>query len=43
MPLMLALQYIMSLNYLDAQMPLNLNYFLASFSDFRNPSILYNP
>lgn len=43
MPLMLALQYIMSLNYLNTKMPLNLNYFLSSFQDFRNPSIFYNP
>lgn len=42
-PLMLALQSIMSLNYLNTQMPLNLRYFLNSFADFRNPSILYNP
>jgi hypothetical protein len=43
MPLMLVLQYIMSLNYIDTQRPLNLDLFLASFADFRNPSILYNP
>ena len=43
MPLMLVLQYIMSLNYIDTQRPLNLDLFLASFRDFRNPSILYNP
>ncbi len=43
MPLMLTLQYIMSLNYVSTQKPLNLAYFLSSFSDYRNPSILFNP
>ena len=43
MPLMLSMQFIMSLNYIDATKPLNLDRFLASFSDFRNPSIFYNP
>lgn len=43
MPLMLVMQFIMSLNYIDAQKPLNLELFLASFADFRNPSIFYNP
>jgi hypothetical protein len=43
MPLMLVLQYIMSLNYIDTTKPLNLDQFLASFTDFRNPSIFYNP
>jgi len=43
MPLMLVLMSIMNLNYIDTQRPLNLHMFLASFSDFRNPSILYNP
>lgn len=43
MPIMLSLQYIMSFNYINAPIPLNLNSFLASFSDFRNPSLLYNP
>lgn len=40
---MMALQYIMSFNYIHSNLPLNLDYFLASFRDFRNPSILYNP
>lgn len=43
MPLMLVMQYIMSLNYIDTARPLNLDRFLASFADFRNPSIFYNP
>lgn len=43
LPIMLALQYIMSFNYISSNLPLNLDYFLASFRDFRNPSILYNP
>jgi len=43
MPLMLALQYIFSHNYITSQLPLNLYYFLTSFADFRNPSILFNP
>lgn len=43
MPLMLTMQYIMGHNYISAQLPLNLDYFLASFADFRNPSILFNP
>jgi hypothetical protein len=43
MPLMLVLQYIMSLNYIDTTKPLNLDRFLASFADFRSPSIFYNP
>ena len=43
MPLMLIMQYIMGHNYIDTQLPLNLDRFLASFSDFRNPSILFNP
>jgi hypothetical protein len=43
MPLMLVMQYIMSLNYIDSTKPLNLNSFLSSFADFRNPSIFYNP
>jgi len=43
MPLMLVLQYIMSLNYIDTVKPLNLEMFLKSFADFRNPSIFYNP
>lgn len=43
MPLMYTLQFIMNLNYINTQNPLNLNYFLSSFADFKNPSILYNP
>lgn len=43
MPLMLILQYIFGHNYITAQLPLNLQYFLTSFADFRNPSILFNP
>ena len=43
MPLMFVLQTIMNLNYIDTQKPLNLDLFLASFRDFRNPSILYDP
>jgi hypothetical protein len=43
LPLMIALQLIMSLNYIKSNLPLNLKYFLASFRDFRNPSILFNP
>jgi hypothetical protein len=43
MPLMLTLQFIMSLNYIDTQKPLNLDLFLSSFADFKNPSIFYNP
>ena len=43
MPLMLVLQYITSLNYISSQKPLNLDLFLQSFADFKNPSILYNP
>ena len=43
MPLMLSLQFIMSLNYVRTTMPLNLQLFLSSFADFRNPSIFYNP
>ncbi len=42
-PLMLAMQYIMSFNYIHTNLPLNLDYFLTSFRDFRNPSIFYNP
>jgi hypothetical protein len=33
----------MSFNYIHSNLPLNLNYFLASFRDFRNPSLFYNP
>lgn len=40
---MLIMQYIMGHNYINTQLPLNLDYFLASFADFRNPSILFNP
>jgi hypothetical protein len=43
MPLMLVLMSIMNLNYIDTQRPLNLDLFLSSFADFRNPSIFYNP
>ncbi len=43
MPLMLILQYIFGHNYITSQLPLNLEYFLNSFADFRNPSILFNP
>ncbi len=43
MPLMLILQYIFGHNYITSQLPLNLDYFLTSFADFRNPSILFNP
>jgi hypothetical protein len=43
MPLMLILQYIFGHNYISTQLPLNLDYFLTSFADFRNPSILFNP
>ena len=43
MPLMLVLQYITSFNYVNSQKPLNLDLFLQSFTDFKNPSILYNP
>lgn len=43
MPLMLILQYIFGYNYITSQLPLNLDYFLTSFADFRNPSILFNP
>jgi len=43
MPLMLTLQYIMSLNYVNTQKPLNLDLFLQSFVDFKNPSIFYDP
>lgn len=43
MPLMLVMQFIMSLNYINTVKPLNLQLFLKSFSDFRNPSIFYNP
>jgi len=43
MPLMLPMQFIMSLNYVKTTMPLNLQLFLSSFADFRNPSIFYNP
>jgi hypothetical protein len=43
MPLMLSLQYIFCHNYITTQLPLNLYYFLTSFADFRNPSILFNP
>lgn len=43
MPLMLAMQFVMSLNYVSTTKPLNLDLFLASFADFRNPSIFYNP
>jgi len=43
MPLMLVLQFIMSLNYVKATMPLGLQCFLTSFRDYRNPSIFYNP
>ena len=43
MPLMLIMQYIMGHNYLNSQIPLNLDGFLASFRDYRNPSILFNP
>jgi hypothetical protein len=41
MPLMLIMQYIMGHNYIDTQLPLNLDYFLSSFEDLRNPSILF--
>lgn len=43
MPLMMVMQYIMGHNYINTQLPLNLDYFLTSFADFRNPSILFNP
>lgn len=43
LPIMLALQYIMSFNYIHSNIPLNLDYFLESFRDFRNPSLLYKP
>ena len=43
MPLMLTLQYITSLNYVSSQKPLNLDLFLQSFIDFKNPSIFYDP
>jgi hypothetical protein len=43
LPIMLALQYIMSFNYIHSNLPLNLDYFLGSFRDFRNPSLFYNP
>jgi hypothetical protein len=33
----------MSFNYIHSYLPLNLDYFLASFRDFRNPSLFYNP
>ena len=41
MPVMLTMQYIFSHAYITAKMPLNLDYFLRSFQDFRNPSILF--
>lgn len=43
LPLMLSLQFIMSFNYIETTKPLNLDMFLSSFADFRNPSIFYNP
>lgn len=43
MPLMLALQFVFGFNYINTQLPLNLDQFLTSFRDFRNPSILFNP
>jgi hypothetical protein len=43
MPLMLVMQFIMSINYINTIKPLNLELFLKSFADFRNPSIFYNP
>ena len=43
MPLMLVMQYIMAHNYINTQLPLNLDLFLSSFADLRNPSILFNP
>lgn len=43
MPLMLILQFIHSLNYINTQLPVNLDEFLASFKDFKNPSILFDP
>lgn len=43
MPLMLALQFVFGFNYINTQLPLNLDQFLTSFKDFRNPSILFNP
>lgn len=43
MPLMLILQYVFGYNYISSQLPLNLDRFLTSFADFRNPSILFNP
>jgi len=43
MPLMLILQYVFGYNYITSQLPLNLDRFLTSFADFRNPSILFNP
>lgn len=43
MPLMLVMQYIMGHNYINSQLPLNLEQFLASFKDFKNPSILFDP
>lgn len=33
----------MSFNYINTNVPINLDRFLSSFKDFRNPSILFNP
>lgn len=40
MPVMLSMQYIFAHAYISAKMPLNVDYFLRSFEDFRNPSLL---
>jgi hypothetical protein len=42
-PIMSTLQYITGFNYINTNIPLNLDYFLSSFKDFRNPSILFYP
>lgn len=41
MPLMLSMQYIFAHSYLSTKLPLNLEYFLKSFKDYRNPSLLF--
>jgi hypothetical protein len=41
MPLMISLQYILTHAYVSTKLPLNLDYFLRSFADYRNPSIFF--
>jgi hypothetical protein len=41
MPVMLTMQYIFTHAYISSKLPLNLDYFLRSFKDYRNPSLFF--